>query len=156
MARTIDRLATTLGKVLASRGLQGRLAEYRVLACWDKAVGPAIARHARPRTVQRRKLALVVDSPAWMQQLSLLKPEIVAKLNGVLGTAAIKDLSLTLGEVDLPASGEEEALSPPALDTEERTRIEHYVREIPDPETRAAVRRVIEKDLRSKKGVGRR
>src|SRR5512147_470829 len=107
MARGIDKLSTTLARILKARGLEGRLHEYRIFALWDRTVGPAIARHAQPRTLRGRKLALIVDSPAWMQQLTLMKPEIIEKLNRGLGAQTIGDLTMRLGEIAL--SNEPEA-----------------------------------------------
>ena len=75
MARKIARLSSSLDGLLRSYGFGSKLSEYRVFGKWDKAVGAAIARHARPLAVRGTKLALVVDSPAWMQQLSLMKPQ---------------------------------------------------------------------------------
>jgi hypothetical protein len=89
-----------------------------------------------------------------MQQLTLMKPELIEKLNGELGRETIGDLTMRLGEV--AQSGRPEADEGPAgaaLSADERDTIEQYVREIPDSDTREAMRRVIEKDfLNRKKG----
>lgn len=151
MARRIDKLSVTLGRMLKARGLEGRLSEYRILGQWEKAVGAVIARHARPQTVRGRKLTLVVDSPAWMQQLSLLKPEIIGKINRGLGREAIQGITLKLGEVaSSPASTEATPIRA-GLDREERAMIETCLQEIHDPDIREAMRRVIEKDFLNKK-----
>ena len=152
MARKLDRLFMTLDKLLKARGFQGRLHEYRIFGHWEQTVGAVIARHAQPQQVRGRKLSLVVDSPAWMQQLSLLKPEIIAKLNRSLGREAIKDITLKLGEIEVSHEqpAEKETIPLP-LDPEERARIEHIVGEIADDVTRDTVRRVIEKDFVNRK-----
>ncbi len=152
MAKKLERLSSTLGSTLKARGLQGRLMEFRIVSRWEKTVGPAIARHAEPRVLRGKKLYLSVDSPAWMQQLSLMKPELIEKLNSDLGKGVIQDIALNMGEI-APASGREPD-RPPArlpLSDEERGRIEQIVKDIPDPETRDAIKRVIEKDFQSKK-----
>lgn len=157
MARGIDKLSKTLAGILKARGLEGRLHEYRIFALWDRTVGPAIARHAQPRTLRGRKLALVVDSPAWMQQLTLMKPEIIEKLNRELGRETIGDITMRLGEIPLPDRSEQEAPIAAALTADERQTIELFVHGITDGETREAMRRVIEKDfLRKKMGTGTR
>ena len=151
MARKLDRLSNTLGSLLKARGLGSRLDEYRVFGQWEKSVGPVIARHARPQIVRGKKLTLIVDSPAWMQQLSLLKPQIIEKVNAKLGRETIKDITLRLGEVE---SRTEPSEGPPVrtvLGRDELAKIEDYVREISDADTREAVRRVIEKDFLNRK-----
>ena len=157
MARGIDKLSTTLARILKARGLEGRLHEYRIFASWDRTVGPAIARHAQPRTLRGRKLALIVDSPAWMQQLTLMKPEIIEKLNRALGAETVGDMTMRLGEV-APASKPEadEASAGVELSADEQDMIEQYVRAITDSDTRDAMRRVIERDFRSRRNRQRR
>ena len=114
-------------------------------------MGPVIACHAQPQAVRGKKLTLVVDSPAWMQQLSLLKPEIIKKVNSTLGKETIKEITLRLGEVESREQPLEEPIVSYVLNQDEREKIEDYIREISDTDTREAVRRVIEKDFLSRK-----
>ena len=151
MARKLDRLSHTLGSMLKARGLGSRLDEYRVFGQWEKSVGPVIARHAQPQIVRGKKLTLIVDSTAWMQQLSLLKPEIIEKVNRNLGKETIKDIMLRLGEVESRKQASEDPPVRTVLSQDEREKIEDYVREIGDADTREAVRRVIEKDFLNRK-----
>jgi predicted nucleic acid-binding Zn ribbon protein len=153
MGKKLDRVSSTLAGILRSRGMQGRLEEYRIFGQWEKTVGGLVASHARPATMRGSKLFLTVDSPAWMQQLSLLKPEIIEKVNRGLGKDVVRDIALTLGEVPKAEH------TPPLrrsfraeLTPDERTRIEDAVAEIRDPEVQAAFRRVMEKDVLSRKG----
>jgi len=152
MARKIARLSSSLDGLLRSYGFGSKLSEYRVFGKWDKAVGPAIALHARPLAVRGTKLALVVDSPAWMQQLSLMKPQLIEKVNQMLGRDAIKDITLKLGEVEQPQVKEAAYRPAPVkLDDETIQRIDGYVKDLEDEETREAFRRLIEKDFQQKK-----
>ena len=154
MAKKLDKLSSTLGSMLKALGLQSHLSGYRIFGQWEQTVGAVIARHARPQTVRGTKLYLSVDSPAWMQQLSLMKPELIEKVNKNLGRDAIKDIALKLGEIDSPeARPKEEAPPRMPLNAEEREKVEQYVQEVHDPDVREALRRVIEKDLESKKGA---
>jgi predicted nucleic acid-binding Zn ribbon protein len=151
MRKKLDRLSYTLGSMLKARGLGSRLSEYRIFGQWEKAVGLAIARHAQPQAVRGKKLTLIVDSPAWMQQLSLLKPEIIEKVNSTLGKKTINDITLRIGEVESRAEPPE---APPVrnfLSEAEREKIKNHVRGISDPDIREAVSRVIEKDFLSRK-----
>jgi predicted nucleic acid-binding Zn ribbon protein len=153
MAKKFEKLSTLLGGMLKARGLQGHLSEYRIIGQWEKTVGAVIARHARPQSLRGKKLFLSVDSPAWMQQLSLMKTELIEKVNSGLGRDTVKDITLRLGEIDSPEQRMEEAPVQTPLNAEERERIERFVREIHDPDVREAMRRVIEKDFQSKKGT---
>src|SRR5512143_2743525 len=131
MARRIDKLSATLSRILKARGLEGRLREYRIFGLWDRTVGPAIARHARPQALRGKKLGLIVDSPAWMQQLSLMKPDIIEKLNRELGRETIGDITMRLGDVEQADRPEaEEGVAKAALSADEREKIEQYIHDI--------------------------
>jgi predicted nucleic acid-binding Zn ribbon protein len=152
MARTIEKFSQTLGRILKARGMQSRLSEYRIFSQWERTMGQGIARHARPISLRGSKLILVVDSPAWMQQLSLMKPEIRQKLNAGLGRESVREITLRLGEVAAPDREEPlEERSRATLTSEERERIEQSIHAIGDDETREMLRSLIETDLRSKK-----
>ncbi len=152
MARKIARLSSSLDGLLKSYGFGSKLNEYRVFGKWDKAVGAAIALHARPLAVRGTKLSLVVDSPAWMQQLSLMKPQLIEKVNQMLGRDVIKDITLKLGEIELPQKKEPAYRPAPVkLDAETMQQIDGYVKDLEDEETRDALRRLIEKDFQQKK-----
>jgi predicted nucleic acid-binding Zn ribbon protein len=154
----VELLSTTIEKILNERGWGAKLKEYRVFSLWAKAVGPGIARHSQPASIRGRRLTVIVDSSAWMQQLSLLKPEIIAKVNDRLGPDGIEGITLKLGELEGPGGPPEEARPAAAgpLDPAEKKRIEDYLASIADPEARAALRQVIEKDLLNKKGAARK
>jgi len=157
MGKRPVRLAQTLGTLLRSRGLEGRLSEYRIHGQWEKSVGPGIAAHAQPVAFRGKKLTLSVDSPAWLQQLSLLKPELIEKLNKNLGGKVVSDITLRIGEVvreGKPPREQEPARA--ELGPEDREKIEQYLKTIYDPEVRTAVRRVMEKDFGRKKAEKKR
>jgi len=153
VAKKLDRLSQIIGSLMRARGLQSRMSEYRIFGQWEKTVGSVIAGHAQPVSVRGSKLFLAVDSPAWMQQLSLLKPEIIEKVNRSLGKEAIKEIGLNLGEVTpLRAPAEQEASpAPVTLSPEDRAAIESTVAGIKDADVRQAMRRVMEKDFSSRK-----
>ncbi len=96
-------------------------------------------------------MTLIVDSPAWMQQLSLLKPEIIMKMNLRLGHNSIRDITLRLGEIKPCSSVSEEISVRANLDRKEREKIGQALQGIHDPEIKEAVRRVMEKDFLSRK-----
>jgi len=151
-SRKVEKLSSTIEKLLRARGWESKLKEYRIYGIWEKAVGKGIARHARPAGMRGKKLTVMVDSSAWMQQLSMLKPEIMGKVNGRLGEEAIESITLKLGEFEPSAVPRDEYQ--PALGTlgqEEQTRIDACVAGIADQQTRDSLRHLMERDLLSKK-----
>jgi hypothetical protein len=148
----VEKLSSTIERILNDRGWGAKLKEYRVFSLWQKAVGPGIARHAQPASIRGKRLTVMVDSSAWMQQLSLMTPEVLSRVNDRLGPDGIESISLKLGELE-QANERTEEFQPAAgkLEAGEQKRIEECVAGIKDPEARNALRQVMEKDLLNKK-----
>jgi len=83
---------TCLDRVL---GTPGASAIWRV---WSDAVGVAIARRAEPVRLRGRTLVVAVSSAPWMQEITLLKRNVVAALNARLPQPLVDDLYLVLTE----------------------------------------------------------
>jgi predicted nucleic acid-binding Zn ribbon protein len=81
------RVPRPLGSAIAD--LANRLAPKTTLAevqrVWPAAVGPVIAREATPTTERGGTLTVACRSSVWAQELDLMGPELVAKLNAALG-----------------------------------------------------------------------
>ena len=69
--------------------LTDRLAPQTVLAevqrVWPGAVGAAVAREATPASERGGVLTVICRSSVWAQELDLMGPELVARLNEALG-----------------------------------------------------------------------
>jgi predicted nucleic acid-binding Zn ribbon protein len=77
---------------------QRHLEIYKV---WPQAAGEAVARQTRPIRMRNDVLHIAVSSPAWLQELSLLKPTLLANLKKILGGQCPRDLRFNLSETDL-------------------------------------------------------
>jgi len=87
-----------LGEVLQRLGLSTKLREYQAWTVWDAVVGPQIASHARPSRIRDGVLEVRVDQAVWMQQLQLLKPTILTRLNERLGGGVVRDIFWQRGQ----------------------------------------------------------
>ena len=56
-----------------------------VFGRWDALVGPDIAAHCRPQSLNEGELLVVAESTAWATQLRLLAPSILGKLRAQVG-----------------------------------------------------------------------
>lgn len=93
-----SRLADVLRAFVASRpALSSRLDAATAVDAWEAAVGPQIAAVARARHVSADgALVVEVTTHAWMQELSLLEPELVTRLAGAPGGAGVRKLRFQL------------------------------------------------------------
>jgi predicted nucleic acid-binding Zn ribbon protein len=96
MGRDPTRLGDVLRAALARLPAGAELGHYPIWVEWSTLVGPAIARHARPRRLRRGVLVVDVDGPEWMHELHFMKRELRERLNARLGRAVVRELYFVL------------------------------------------------------------
>jgi hypothetical protein len=132
-----------------------RLARQKVLRYWDEVVGKAVVRVARPVEVRGKTLYVHVRDSVWLQQLNLMREDIRARLNAVVGEEAIDRIFFSLGPLsssphNFPSSGSvisedarriaTEGITPKDPDVKA---LDHELEALQDPETRQQVRRAL-------------
>ena len=156
--RQAERVSGLLKQVLGEQGLDDRLARYQAWLIWDKIVGEQIARRARPLRFRQGVLEVQVDHPVWMQQLQMLKPQILDKLNRQLPNADISDIYLRKAPTPFAAQEKRLAEQPPPrwqlaqLSPEEEQQIEEQLKSLEDPDLRDEMRRLFTLQKRLDKG----
>jgi len=83
LALAVDGLTTAL----APASLLGRTQE-----CWGAAVGAAIAAAAQPVAEREGVLTVRCESSVWAQELELLAPDLLTRLNAALGGEPLRAL----------------------------------------------------------------
>jgi len=76
-------LGEVLAKVLRDSGLGRTSVLAKIQSNWPKAAGKTIAAHAFPEALRDGRLTIVVDSSAWMNQLSMLSPSLLENIRAV-------------------------------------------------------------------------
>ena len=61
----------------------------RVVALWEELVGPAVAAHARVRSVHAGVCTVTVDAAVWATQLRYLEQGLVERAETVLGPGVV-------------------------------------------------------------------
>jgi predicted nucleic acid-binding Zn ribbon protein len=64
----------------------------RVQRAWSGAVGPAIAREAEPVSERAGVVTVACRSAVWAQELDLLGPELIERVNEALGDPRVTGL----------------------------------------------------------------
>ncbi|TYO96067.1 uncharacterized protein DUF721 [Geothermobacter ehrlichii] len=136
------RAGSIAAELLSSRGYDLKLRQYRAWQVWERVVGPQIARHARPLRIRDSVLEVRVDQPVWMQQLRMMAPQILQRLNQALGEKLITDIYWRRGKVEPARNADDEhrPLRCP-LTEEELERIRASLPAMADPELADAVLR---------------
>ncbi|MFZ1731864.1 MAG: DUF721 domain-containing protein [Bacteroidota bacterium] len=87
-------LADVMQKALMQHGLDHGIREQNIFIRWEEIVGTAIAKQATPTRLHSGLLWVRVVDAAWRQELSLMRRELVAKINAALGEEIVKDIRL--------------------------------------------------------------
>jgi predicted nucleic acid-binding Zn ribbon protein len=86
---------------LALAGLTTTLAPASTLArvqeIWERAAGPAIAAAARPTAERNGALTVTCSAAVWAQELDLMAPELLERLNTALGGELLHKLRCRTG-----------------------------------------------------------
>ncbi len=64
----------------------------RAIEAWQGAVGEGVSKNSEAISVKKGTLFVEVKNSAWAQELSMLKPEIIRKINEKTGEKTISDL----------------------------------------------------------------
>ena len=91
-ARDPVRFGDMITRLVAERGWEDTTAAASVLANWDRLVGPEIAEHCRPASLQDGELVLVAESSAWATQLRLMTRTMTARLAERVGAGVVQTI----------------------------------------------------------------
>lgn len=143
-----------LGKATRGLGIDTNIKRYGLWEKWGGIVGAEIAAHARPFRWQGHVLVVRVKHPAWIQELSYFKPQMLERIRASHPEAELLDIRFEVGELPAYEQAEigEETLAPRMLSAEEREFIERTAQEIDDPEIREAAERAMRRSM-SRKGT---
>jgi len=89
-------LKDIISSLLNDPALPFNPADARIWEVWDEAVGPGIAKHARPSWIRKGLLRVEVSDPIWLQELEFATETIKEKLNEQLGKKTIKKIEFRL------------------------------------------------------------
>ena len=93
----LEKAEKIIPRWVKSKGTEFEL-EYRkrwVLTYWRDIVGEAIAQHVELMGIRKKTLLHYSSSPAWNNEMRLLMPQIVDKMNRFAGCEIIREVRLT-------------------------------------------------------------
>ena len=90
----ITPLRQVLGLALRAAGLEASDLLWQVSQAWPAALGTRLGSRAQPLRLTRGELVVSVPDAVWRQELSLLTPQILARLNEQLGGPVVQRIKL--------------------------------------------------------------
>jgi len=131
-----------------------RLSRHAVFRVWERVVGEAVARAARPVSVSGGRVVVEVGDSAWMQELELRAEELLARLNAELEGPPLRGIRFLLGPSGALPEGESGRApgdvppperNPLPISAEDEGSIDAALRDLPDPELRGGAERLLER-----------
>ena len=98
----MESLLKTLPAILAAAGQSPEVAEAGCFAAWKHAVGDALSVHAVPLRLEEQTLIVAVADNIWQKQLEQMRPQLLFRLNSVLGHSLVKLIEFRVEPSALP------------------------------------------------------
>jgi len=92
-------IGSVIRDMLNNHRLETDTSLVRVWDIWEQAVGEVVAANTRPAAFKGNLLIVNATSSSWLQQLRFLKPEIIHKINHLIGGVPVKDIKFKIGPV---------------------------------------------------------
>jgi len=85
-------LGSSIEKLLRNYNLWQGYQQYSLIEKWSGLVGPALAEVTRAEKVVNGVLRVAVKDSVWAYHLSMLKPQLIKKLNSHVGSRIVRDI----------------------------------------------------------------
>lgn len=92
--RSVLPLDDIVNQLLRQEGLETPLNERRLIDAWDTVAGATIARYTTEKFIRNQVLFVNILNPALRSELSMMKTQLVDRLNAVIGARVITDIRI--------------------------------------------------------------
>ena len=90
--RDVKSLSDVLNMVLRKEGLETPLLQKRLIDGWESVTGKTVARYTGEMFIRNQTLFVKISNPALRADLSMMKSQLVKRLNESVGTMLITDI----------------------------------------------------------------
>jgi len=92
--RKVQPLDDVLQKFLRDEGLETPLLQHRLIDAWPQVVGATVNSYTTERFIKNQTLFVKINNPALRQDLSMMRTQLVKRLNDFVGSMVISDIKL--------------------------------------------------------------
>ncbi len=90
--RKVQPLGDLLNKFLREGGLETPLLQKRLMDAWPEIAGKSVARYTTEKFIRNQVLFVKITNPALRADLSMMKSQLVKRLNAHVGSQIIADV----------------------------------------------------------------
>ena len=92
--RQVQSLSEVLHQLLRQDGLETPLRQKRLLDAWDTVTGSMVARYTGEKFIKNQTLHVKITNPALRQDLSMMRSQLLKRLNAEVGAMVISDIHI--------------------------------------------------------------
>ena len=92
--RDVKSINDLLNMYLRREGLETPLLQRRAVDAWDKVVGAGVARYTGAPYIKNHTLLVKIQSPALRQDLTMMRSQLVKRINEAVGSMVIADVRI--------------------------------------------------------------
>ena len=92
--RDVLPLDEVLKKLLREEGLEMPLLQQRLVDAWEVVTGNVVSRYTAEKYIRNQTLFVKITNPALRQDLSMMRTQLVKRLNEQVGSFVISDIKI--------------------------------------------------------------
>lgn len=85
-------LSDVLKHYLREEGLETPLLQHRLIEAWEEVAGKTVAKYTTEKYIQNQTLFVKISNPALRQDLSMMRSQLVRRLNEKAESMVISDI----------------------------------------------------------------
>jgi len=89
-----QNIAQIISTILKANGLEDKLAETRLIQAWEELLGKSVARLTKGMYIKNRTLFVNLGSSVVRSELTMIKKDLLIRLNEKAGKCVIDDIVL--------------------------------------------------------------
>ena len=90
--RQVQQIDDILQMVLREQGLETPLLQKRLIDQWETVTGNIVARYTEEKYIKNQTLFVKITNPALRQDLTMMRQQLVKRLNESVGALMIVDI----------------------------------------------------------------
>jgi predicted nucleic acid-binding Zn ribbon protein len=94
-----QQIGGTIQDLLASLDTGCHFELVRLIRLWPDVVGETIARRTEVSSLKFHTAVIKVSTAMWIQELNMMRPQILSRLNAAMRNDAVRDLRFVMGRM---------------------------------------------------------
>ncbi|MBW6462799.1 MAG: DUF721 domain-containing protein [Bacillota bacterium] len=95
----MKQISSVLENFLRSCNLWNGYQQYQLVQSWNEIVGSALSEVTQAESIANGVLRVSVKDSVWAYHLTMMKPQLIGKLNQHAGSKIVRDIFFQIGDL---------------------------------------------------------